>query len=520
MHVLDLDVPGLIRGPVDLHLRDSRISEIRDVVSDRSEGFAELERRAAEESTGSGAEIIEGSGLLAIPGLVNAHLHSTGRLARGLVPNLPLELFMLWEVPLNGAVALSPEVHRIRTLLGAAEMLRTGTTSVLDDPILVPADDAAADSIMDAYRESGMRATVGLYHPNRPPSSWVPFLAELLPADLRLSMDSGAGWKTSEIEFLALNDRFLDRWNGREGGRLRGACSCSSPSRCTDEYLESLHARAVDHDTPFVVHLYESKAQRVAGQIRFGGSVVGHLRDLGVLTPRTVAVHAVWIDATEARELASEQATVVHSPAGNLRCGSGVMPWQLLASAGVPIALCTDEATVEETSNLWNVGRLAGMLHTLRSPDPDEWPSEVDILRAMTIDGARAMGLADEMGTVREERLADLVFLEHPTEGSELDANMARHLVYGDTASLVRMVMIAGEVIVRDGRILTIDEVALRDQAAEALSRSLKADGEMASGVERLRPYVEEAYRRCAAVDVGFTRWLWSEAPSPRWGGR
>jgi cytosine/adenosine deaminase-related metal-dependent hydrolase len=516
VHVLDLDVPGLVRGPVDLYVRDSRIGQIRDVVSDRSEGSAEMERRAADESTAGGAEVIEGSGLLAMPGLVNAHLHSTGRLARGMVPNLPLEIFMLWEVPLNGAVVLPPEVHRIRTLLGAAEMLRAGTTSVFDDPILVPAEDAVVDSIMDAYRESGMRATVGLYHPNRPPSSWVPFLAELLPDDLRRLMDSGAGWKKSETEFLALNDRFLDRWDGREGGRLRGACSCSSPTRCTDEYLERLHARAVDHDTPFVVHLYESKAQRVAGQIRFGGSVVRHLRDLGVLTPRTVAVHAVWIDATEARELASERATVVHSPAGNLRCGSGVMPWQLLASAGVPIALCTDEATVEESSNLWNTARLVGMLHTLGSPDPDEWPSEVEILRAMTIGGARTMGLADEVGTVREGRLADLVFLEHPTEGSELDATVARRLVYGDTASLVRMVMVAGEVIVRNGRILTIDEDALREQAAEAVSRSMRADGEMASSVERLRPYVEEAYRRCAAVDVGFTRWMSSDAPSPR----
>jgi 5-methylthioadenosine/S-adenosylhomocysteine deaminase len=509
IHIVDLDVPGLVRGPVDLSVRDGRIGQIRDVASDRP---------AVDESTADGAEVIEGRGLLAMPGLVNAHLHSTGRFARGLVPNLPLELFMLWEVPID-PVALSPEVHRIRTLLGAADMLRTGTTSVFDDPILVPAEDMVVDSIMDAYRESGMRATVGLYHPNRSPSTWVPFLAELLPADLRRGMDSGAGWTTSEAGFLALNDRFLERWDGSDGGRLRGACSCSSPTRCTDEFLESLHARAVDHDVPFVVHLYESKAQRVAGQILFGGSVVQHLRDLRVLSPRTVAVHAVWIDATEARELASEGATVVHSPTGNLRCGSGVMPWQLLVSAGVPIALCTDEATVEESSNLWNAGRLAGMLHTLGSPDPDEWPSDVDILRAMTTHGARAMGLADEVGAVREGQFADLVFLEHPADGSALDATLARRLVYGDTASLVRLVMVAGEVVVRDGRVLTVDEDALRQQAGEMVSRSVEADGEMAR-VERFRPYVEQAYRQCAAVDVGFTRWLSWEAPSQRWGGR
>jgi 5-methylthioadenosine/S-adenosylhomocysteine deaminase len=520
VHVLDLDVAGLVRGPVDLSVRDSRIAQIRDVVSDRPTSAATMERRPDSESAPGGAEVIDGSGLLALPGLVNAHLHSTGRLARGLVPNLPLELFMLWEVPLFGTVGLPPEVHRIRTLLGAAEMLKSGITSVFDDPILVPAEDPVVDSIMDAYRESGMRATVGLYHPNRAPSSWVPYLAELLPPDLRRWIDSGAGSKKSEVEFLALNDRFLDRWDGRDGGRLRGACSCSSPTRCTDEYLKSLHARAVDHDSPFVVHLYESKAQRVAGQLRYGGSVVQRLRDLGVLAPRTVAVHAVWIDATEARDLASEQATVVHSPAGNLRCGSGVMPWHLLSSAGVPIALCTDEATVEESSNLWTVGRLAGMLHTIASPDPGEWPSEVDILRAMTVDGARTMGLADELGTVREGCMADLVFVEPPMEGFKLNADVARQLVYGDTAGLVRMVMVAGRVVVRDGRVLTIDEDALRQQAGDAISRSMKADGEIAQGVERLRPYVEEAYRRSAAVDVGLTRWLSPDPPSPRSGGR
>src|SRR5439155_23213697 len=147
-----------------------------------------------------------------------------------------------------------------------------------------------------------------------------------------------------------------------------------------------------------------------------------------------------------------------------------------------------------ESSNLWNAGRLAGMLHTLGSPDPDEWPSAVDILRAMTTQGALAMGLADEVGTVREGQFADLVFLEHPADGSARDATLARHRVYGDTASLVRVVMVAGEIVVRDGRVLTVDEDGLRQQAVEVLARAVKVDGETASRAERLRPYVEQAY--------------------------
>src|SRR5215510_6167874 len=128
--VLDLDAPGATRGPVDIEIADGRIAGI--VTSDRSAPPASGTRR---EPPLAADRVIEGRGLLAIPGLVNAHLHSSGHFSRGLVDNLPLELFMLWELPPLEVPPSPPEVYRAMVLSGAVEMLRSGITSVMDDPI-------------------------------------------------------------------------------------------------------------------------------------------------------------------------------------------------------------------------------------------------------------------------------------------------------------------------------------------------------------------------------------------------
>jgi cytosine/adenosine deaminase-related metal-dependent hydrolase len=132
--------------------------------------------------------------------------------------------------------------------------------------------------------------------------------------------------------------------------------------------------------------------QRVSEQLVSGRSLVRFVRDLGVLDRRACIVHAVWIDEEDVADLASSGATVVHSPSGNLRCGSGQLPYRPLLDAGVPIALCTDEATVEDTNNLWNVGRLAALLHKNAGPDYRKWPTAPEILDALTAGGASRDG--------------------------------------------------------------------------------------------------------------------------------
>jgi 5-methylthioadenosine/S-adenosylhomocysteine deaminase len=490
--MLDLDAPGCISGPVDVAVRGGRI----EAIVDATDGAA---------GDPPGGERIDARGMLVMPGLVDAHIHSSGAFDRGRFDNLPLELFMLYEVPPVGDTLPDPASYRARVLLGAAERLRTGVTSVFDDPIYSPgASPALVDAVMAAYADSGLRATVSIYQPDVPMLDWYPYLRSLLPEELVATLDASPPPPIEEI--LRSYEDFVARWHGSADGRLGCAISPSAPHRATDEYLIAMHELAAREGLPFVLHLYESKLQRVVGELE-GRSFVRRLDDLGVLGSRCCAVHAVWVDEADARGLGAAGATVVHSPSGNARCGSGIMPWRLLADAGVDLALCTDEATVEDTCNLWSVARLAAQLHKLVGPEFERWPDAPEILRAMTAGGASALGLRDEIGVLRAGARADLLLIDLDSPVFVPFANLANHLVYGEDGRSIRLVMVDGRIVVRDGRVLTIDEDAVRAEVRTLMRRSTEASKCVEEWAARLGPYVEEMYRRCAAYDVGFTRW-------------
>jgi 5-methylthioadenosine/S-adenosylhomocysteine deaminase len=488
--MLDHADPSRLTAPVDIVIRDGRIADISPA-------------RTFEPAAG---EVIEADGWLALPGLVNAHVHSSGAFNRGLVDNLPLELFMLYELPPFDFGPFAPELYRARVLFGTLEMLRRGVTAVLDDPIYAPVPTAeTVDAVMGAYEELGVRATVTIYQPELPEHEWFPFLADLLEPEVLARFE--ADRPPAAEQTLATYRAFIDRWHGAAGGRLRCGLSPSAPQRASDDYLVALHELGEDAGLPFVLHVYESKVQRVAEQVAGRPSLVRHIRDLGVLDQRTCLVHGVWIDDEDIADLSAASATVVHSPSGNLRCGSGLMPYRRLRDAGVPIALCTDEATVEDTNNLWHVGRLAALVHKNAGPDYESWPTSAEILDALTVGGARAMGLQDQIGTLRTGARGDVILLDLASPTFLPRTNLANHLVYGEDGSSVRRVIVDGEVLVRDGRVLSVDEDALLDEVRELMPAWLEALRPASAWAQRLRPAFDEMYRRCAATDVGFTRW-------------
>jgi 5-methylthioadenosine/S-adenosylhomocysteine deaminase len=488
--MLDLDASRGLGPRVDLAARDGRIEAIVPA--------GQLAERYG--------KVIDADGWLLMPGLVNAHVHSSGAFNRGLVDNLPLELFMLYELPPFDFGPFGPELYRARVLFGTIEMLRRGVTSVLDDPIYAPGPDAdTIDAVLGAYEELGIRATVTIYQPNKPEREWYPYLAELLAPDVLARLDAERPPPMEEL--LETYRGFIGRWHGAAGGRLRCGVSPSAPQRATDEYLLALHALAVEHDLPHVLHVYESKLQRVTGDLLYGGSLIRYLRELGVLDGRSCIVHAIWIDEADIEDLSASGAAVVHSPAGNLRCGSGQLLYRALSNAGVPIALCTDEATVEDTNNLWNVARLAALMHKNVGPEFEEWPTSREILRDLTDSGARAMGLAGEIGTVQTGARADLLLLDLSSPTYLPLTDLPNHLVYGEDGSSIRRVIVDGEMLVEDGRILTVDEAQLLAEVRELMPEWLRAIEPAAEWAVRLRPAFEEMYRRCASADVGFTRW-------------
>jgi 5-methylthioadenosine/S-adenosylhomocysteine deaminase len=496
--LLDERVPRGLGSPVDITVRDGVITEIVEA------GNAAPEQPVA---------VLDAQGWLALPGLVNAHVHSSGAFNRGLVDNLPLELFMLYELPPFDFGPFAPELYRARVLFGTLEMVRRGVTAVLDDPIYAPAPSTeTVDAVMGAYRDLGIRATVTIYQPELPEHEWFPYLADLLEPDVLARFVADRPPPADAI--IAGYREFVARWHGAAEGRLRCGVSPSAPQRATDSYLTAMHALAAAHDMPYVLHVYESKVQRVAEQVAGRPSLVRRLDELGVLDERACIVHGVWIDDDDVERLAASGATVVHSPSGNLRCGSGLMPYRRLREAGVTIALCTDEATVEDTNNLWHVGRLAAQIHKISGPEFEHWPTAPEILHALTAGGAHAMGLQDTIGALRPGARGDIVLVDLAHPAYLPLADVSNHLVYGEDGSAVRRVIVDGQVIVSDGRVLTVDEEALIAEVRQLMPEWLEALRPASDWAERLRPAFDEMYRRCVATDVGFTRWTDNEERS------
>lgn len=489
--VLTLDTVGTVFDRADILIQQGHIQAIAPDLPSPSYPYRQL----------------DGRNKLAMPGLINAHVHTTGTFNRGAFPMRPLEVFMLYEVPPFDFGPFPPELDYVRTLHSAAEMLRLGITCVQDDPFFVPEPiPESVDSLMRAYRDSGIRATVTINQPNRIEYEKYPFLKELLPAEYRQRMETAPRMQVSDI--LDLYNGAIGRWHNSCGGRLRMAVSCSAPQRATEDYMLGLEDLSHRHNLPYNLHILETKAQRVTGKVRYGTSLIQYVAHLGLLSPRTTVIHAIWIDEADMDTLADAGASVAHNPISNLRLGSGIMPFRSLKERGVNICLGTDEATTDDSHNLWIVGKVCGMIHTLSDSDYRRWPVPREILHALTRGGARSVLQEREIGALVPGYKADIVLLNLHTPAFVPLNNLEAQLVFCEHGSSVDTVIVDGRVVVDDGKLQTIDEDILRQQVEKMLPSYQEQYARAVRWAERLEPYYSEVYYRCAAQDVGFSRWL------------
>jgi 5-methylthioadenosine/S-adenosylhomocysteine deaminase len=455
----------------------------------------------------AGLRIVEAGGWLALPGLVNGHLHSSSVLSKGAYEGAPLDIAMLFMDAVTAAEFATERFCYLRTLLAAIDMLKQGVTAVRDDPWCMPMPTAASVAgIMRAYGEVGMRAEVTLGLGTLREHDTLPFGEGELPAAIRAELDR------APIPTLgALLDLYRDsveRWHGSAGGRVKVAVTCSAPQRVAPDHMVALHDFARRHGLSFEAHVLETKTQRVAGRMRHGQSLLQHMGSLGVLDERTVVIHAVWTDAADWRLLAERGCTVAHNPISNLRLGSGVMRFREMAELGIPICLGTDQHDVDESNDLWVVARTAALLAKIADPDEWNWPPATAYLRALTNGGARAMGLAERTGMLAPGREADILLVDLASLPYQPLRDLRRQLLYGEVGGSVRMTIVAGRVVVEDGRILTLDEAALREELRGHWPRYLAAYEKAMAEAARLLPIYRGLYRRLVAEDVGFTRWL------------
>ncbi len=467
--------------PLDLLVEDGRI------------------RTIAPAGSLAGAKTIDLAGRLLAPGLINGHFHSHEHFQKGRIENLPLELWMHYvRTPIP--VVLNPRQTYLRTLIGAIEALRTGTTLVLDDLALGAAINREnLDAVFQAYEDIGIRALVGFAMMNRPIVDNFPFAGEAFSAEMLRQMRQLK--PPSEAEFLSLCAELAKTRHPR-ANRVGLVVSASAPQRCSDEFLMTCRRFADEHDLSMVTHVQETRMQVVTGGLFYGKPIVEYLADIGFLSPRTSLIHAVWLNPREIAALARSGATAQHNPWSNMTLGSGYQPVRFLLEAGVNVSMGTDGTCSTFTANMLTVLGSAAALSKIRGDDYSKWLSAKEALGAATRGGAKAFGFEGELGVLKPGAIADLVAYRLDTATFTPLSDPVRQLVYAERGAGIDFSMVGGQVVMRGGKLTAIDEGRILAEIATEYEK-LKFEFDRAeASVGPMLDAMEKIYRRSLATAI------------------
>jgi cytosine/adenosine deaminase-related metal-dependent hydrolase len=448
------------------------------------------------------AEVLDATGRLVVPGLINAHYHSHDTLCRGLFEELPLEMWLLYTLPMGAS--RSREEVRARTLVGAVECLHAGITTVQDMLGLVPFADEYVDTVLAAYREAGLRVVFAPLVSDIPSAGMVRDRA-LLPADVQEMLGTKALGINEQLDFL---DRQMARHPAQ--GTLHWAVAPFAPQRCTPAMLEGCADLAERHDLSVYTHVYETRGQVLIAREKFagyGGSFIEYFRRTGLLNHRLNIVHTVWLGRREMDRLAEADAGVVLNHLSNLKLKSGVAPVLDLREAGVRIGLGCDNCSGTDVQNMFQAVKMFCLLAAVSDPEPGP-PLAHEALRHATLGSARSAGLGDVLGAIAPGRKADLFLIDLDDAGWLPFNSAARQLVYTETGRAVETVIVDGRVVMKDRRLATVDEDALRREVAALMKTFIVDYEDVVESRRRALPYMLDAHRRVWAADVGMQRFL------------
>ncbi len=448
--------------------------------------------------TAADGEMIDMSRRLIGPGLINGHHHSHEGYYKGRKDNLPLELWMNYVRPLK-PIDLSPRDVYLRTMIGAIEAVKSGTTTICDDlnasPRLRPDHIEAA---FQAYEDIGIRANVGITLFDKPFFRALPFVNEEFPPELLAELDAVPVTSPDELLSFAAE---LARTRHPESSRVAYMATPSAPQRCTEPFLRRVRKLADDFDLPLMIHVQETRLQVVTGRLWYGSTMIEYLNRLGFLKPKTQIIHGVWLTPTEIAILAEKGASVQYNPSSNLKLGSGVAPLRALLDAGVNIAMGTDGCGSIDGVDMQNTLCDGALVQKLRG-DYSAWTGAKEVFSAATLGGAKALGREKELGVIEKGRIADLVAYRLDSIAFTPLNDAINQLVYAATKTDIEMVMVDGEIIQSEGRLTRVDEEALIAEIREVHARIKDALTASEQDVERLRAPYERIYQRCRHMPI------------------
>jgi cytosine/adenosine deaminase-related metal-dependent hydrolase len=490
-YILTLDDQNTIYERGDIWIEDDRIISVG---------------RDLDFQLGEADKVIDASGKIVMPGLVNAHFHSGERLMRGMASGYPNELWNLFVYPAIGtSFDLEPRLLYLQTVLGAIESVKNGVTSVHDQArewSLIPYQDAP-HAYFSAYEQAGLRTAIAIDVVDVPWHETIPEFVDRLPSDLLSELtgkDLGSDWKLSPIdEVIELCETYIDRWHGYDG-RFSITISPSAPQRCSEEMLIKLAEIAQEHDLLYTSHLLETRIQFLLGKSnRFNGSFVRYLDDLGLLWPKACYAHVIWVTDDDLDLLAKNNCSVMHLPICNLYMGSGVMPYKKMKERGIHIALGSDGVAGSGNMSMFDSMKMASLIHNISTPQFEDWPTSWDVLRMATREGNFGMGSDNEIGELSAGKKADLIILEKLTESFVPFNNVADQLVFAESGSSVETVIINGKVVMEDRKLATINEQDILDELKTYQPKLDKFCQNAVTTSKRFYPHLYQIYQEAVS---------------------
>ncbi|CAN5778971.1 5'-deoxyadenosine deaminase [soil metagenome] len=421
---------AIVQGAVAV--RDGRI----DAIGDEPEGAWDT--------------VLDARGAYLLPGFIQTHIHLCQTLFRGSADDMPLLEWLKRRVwPLEAAH--NPSTLRASARLAAAELLQSGTTTVLT---METVHDT--DVVFEALAETGMRAVVGKC---------------MMDSDDEVPRRLQERTLDSIDESLALKQR----WDGAAGGRLHAAFAPRFAVSCSRELLEAVAHLSKQERVIVHTHAAENREEvEVVRRLSGGFSNLEYLADTGLATPQLCVAHCVWVTEAEQALLAERSVKVLHCPGSNLKLGSGIAPIAQMRRRGISVSLGADGAACNNRLDMFEEIRLAATLQAVT-----EAPGAItaqDAIWMATREGARALGMDAEIGSIEIGKRADLILVERDRPHLAPDIDPWSTLAYAARGTDVRMTMVDGHILQRDFELTQLDPLEItataRASAAELATRA------------------------------------------------
>ncbi len=416
------------------------MDKLRSIVEDgavviRGDAILAVGLRAELDGKYQAAQTIDARGALVLPGFVNGHTHVPMTLFRGLHDDVTLDEWLHKYIFPAEARNVNEEFVRWGTRLAAAEQIRSGITTFADMYYF-------EDAIAEETKAAGMRGVLG-----------------------ETFIDFPAPDNKSEAEMLAYTEKFLKRWQGDP--LIQAAPAPHSIYTCSRKTLQDSAALARKYQAPILIHVAEMKKEWEDSEKQNGMSPVGYLNSIGVLGPDVVAAHCIYVDETDRELLAQKQVGCIHNPSSNMMLASGVSPVPEMRAAGVAVGLGTDgPAGSNNDLDLMEEMDLAAKLAKITKMSPSALNAKA-VVEMATIDGAKALHMDKEIGSLEPGKKADLILIGLDQPNAVPMYDIYAQLAYALKASDVETVVIGGKVVMRDRKLLTVNEEQAMQKARE-----------------------------------------------------